>query len=91
MGSGSNTTGDGDIVIQQGTQGEGGAFAYDAATTRWGVTGSFDASQSTIVPEAFMATVIEGGAGQTTGDVVAKLAKKGNIFIQDDGDIFIFS
>lgn len=91
MASGSNTTGDGGIVIQQGTQGVGETFAYDAANTRWGVTGSFDASQSTFVPEAFMATVIEGGAGQTPGDVVAKLAKKGNIFIQDTEDIWIFS
>jgi hypothetical protein len=91
MASGSNTTGDGGIVVQQGTQGVGETFAYDAATTRWGVTGSFDASQSSFTPEAFMATVIEGGAGQTTGDVVAKLTKKGNIFIQDNEDIWIFS
>jgi hypothetical protein len=91
MASGSNTAGDGGIVVQQGTQGVGETFAYDAATTRWGVTGSFDASQSSFTPEAFMATVIEGGAGQTTGDVVAKLTKKGNIFIQDNEDIWIFS
>lgn len=91
MASGSNTTGDGGIVIQQGTQGVGETFAYDAANTRWGVTGSFDATQNSFTPEAFMATVIEGGAGQTPGDVVAKLAKKGNIFIQDTEDIWIFS
>ena len=91
MASGSNTTGDGGIVVQQGTQGVGETFAYDAATTRWGVTGSFDATQNAFTPEAFMATVIEGGAGQTSGDVVAKLAKKGNIFIQDNEDIWIFS
>jgi hypothetical protein len=91
MASGSNTTGDGGIVVQQGTQGVGETFAYDAATTRWGVTGSFDATQNSFTPEAFMATVIEGGAGETAGDVVAKLTKKGNIFIQDNEDIWIFS
>jgi hypothetical protein len=91
MASGSNTTGDGGIVVQQGTQGVGETFAYDAATTRWGVTGSFDATQNSFTPEAFMATVIEGGSGQTAGDVVAKLTKKGNIFIQDNEDIWIYS
>lgn len=91
MASGSNTAGDGGIVVQQGTQGVGETFAYDASNTRWGVTGSFDATQNSFTPEAFMATVIEGGAGQTPGDVVAKLAKKGNIFIQDTEDIWIFS
>jgi hypothetical protein len=91
MASGSNTTGDGGIVVQQGTQGVGETFAYDAATTRWGVTGSFDATQNSFTPEAFMATVIEGGAGQTAGGVVAKLTKKGNIFIQDNEDIWIYS
>jgi hypothetical protein len=91
MASGSNTTGDGGIVVQQGTQGVGETFAYDSATTRWGVTGSFDATQNSFTPEAFMATVIEGGSGQTAGDVVAKLTKKGNIFIQDNEDIWIYS
>ena len=91
MASGSNAAGDGGIVVQQDTQGVGETFAYDAETTRWGVTGSFDATQNTFTPEAFMATVIEGGAGQTAGDVVSKLTKKGNIFIQDNEDIWIFS
>jgi fibronectin-binding autotransporter adhesin len=91
MASGSNTTGDGGIVVQQGTQGIGETFAYDAATTRWGVTGSFDATQNSFTPEAFMATVIEGGVGQTPSNVVSKLTKKGNIFIQDNEDIWIFS
>jgi hypothetical protein len=89
--SGSNTAGDGGIVVQQDSQGIGETFAYDAETTRWGVTGSFDSTQNSFTPEAFMATVIEGGAGQTAGDVVSKLTKKGNIFIQDNEDIWIFS
>jgi len=89
--SGSNAAGDGGIVVQQDSQGVGEAFAYDAETTRWGVTGSFDSTQNSFTPEAFMATVIEGGAGQTAGDVVSKLTKKGNIFIQDNEDIWIFS
>jgi len=90
MASGSNTTGDGGIVIQQGTQGVGEAFAWDANTTRWAVTGSFDASQATFVPEAFMSAVIEGAASDPTA-VVAKLTKKGNMFIAADESIWIYS
>lgn len=88
--SGSTAVGDGGIVIQQGTQGVGEAFAYDANTTRWAVTGSFDASQATFVPEAFMAAVIEGVASDPTA-VVVKLTKKGNIFAALDESIWIYS
>jgi hypothetical protein len=90
LASGSNTTGDGGIVVQQGTQGFGETFAYDAATERWAVTGSFDASQATFVPEAFMSAVIEGAASDPTA-VVAKLTKKGNMFIAADESIWIYS
>jgi hypothetical protein len=90
LASGSNTTGDGGIVVQQGTQGFGEAFAYDANTTRWAVTGSFDGSQATFVPEAFMSAVIEGAASDPTA-VVAKLTKKGNIFVAADETIWIYS
>jgi hypothetical protein len=90
LASGSNTTGDGGIVVQQGTQGFGETFAYDAATERWAVTGSFDASQASFVPEAFMSAVIEGAASDPTA-VVAKLTKKGNMFIAADESIWIYS
>ena len=90
LASGSNTTGDGGIVVQQGTQGIGETFAFDANTTRWAVTGSFDASQSTFVPEAFMAAVIEGATSDPT-TTIAKLTKKGNIFIASNESIYIYA
>jgi hypothetical protein len=90
LASGSNTTGDGGIVVQQGTQGFGEAFAYDATTLRWAVTGSYNASQAVFVPEAFMAAVIEGAASDPTA-VVGKLTKKGNIFAAADETIWIYS
>jgi hypothetical protein len=90
MASGSNTAGDGGIVVQQGTQNVGEAFAWDSADGRWGITGSFDSSLSTYVPEAFMAAVIEGAASDPTA-VVAKLTKKGNMFIAADESIWIYS
>ena len=90
LASGSNTTGDGGIVVQQGTQGIGETFAWDANTTRWAVTGSFNASQATFVPEAFMAAVIEGAASDPTV-TIAKLTKKGNIFIASNESIYIYA
>jgi hypothetical protein len=58
--SGSSTAGDGGIVVQQGTQNIGELFAFDSGTTRWGLTGSFDASDTAYTPDAFMAAIVEG-------------------------------
>ena len=92
LASGSNTAGDGGIVIQQGTQGIGEGFGYDNAVTRWGVTGSFDGSQATFVPDAFMAAVVVGGAGVNDPSTApARYVADGNMFIADNGDIFIYS
>jgi hypothetical protein len=90
LASGSQTPGDGGIVVQQDTQGFGEAFAYDESTKRWAVTGSYNASQAVFVPEAFMAAVIEGAASDPTA-VVDKLKKKGNIFTAADETIWIYS
>ena len=88
--SGSTTAGDGGIVVQQDTQNVGELFAYDSSTTRWGVTGSFSADGSAYTPDAFMATVVEGAANDPTA-VVSKYTKKGNIFVADNEDIYIYS
>ena len=91
MASGSNTTGDGGIVIQQGTQGFGEAFGFDvAAPTRWGVTGSFDGSQATFTPDAFMAAVVVG-AGIDPTAAPDRYEAKGNIFVSTDESIYIYS
>ena len=88
--SGSTTAGDGGIVVQQGTQNIGEVFAYDSATTRWGVTGSFSADGSSYTPDAFMATVVEGAANDPTA-APGKYTKKGNIFVANNQDIYIYS
>jgi hypothetical protein len=88
--SGSNTAGDGGIVIQQGTQNIGELFAFDSGTTRWGLTGSFDASNTSYTPDAFMAAVVEG-AGTDPDAAPAKYDKKGNIFVGTDEGIWIYS
>ena len=90
MASGSATAGDGGIVIQQGTQDVGELFGFDANLTRWAVTSSFDAGQSTFVPDAFMATAIEG-TGTDPDATPARYDKKGNIFVGTDQGIWIYS
>ena len=92
MASGSTAVGDGGIIVQQVGPTQGEAFAYDAATTRWSTTGSFDPSTEAYTPDSFMSLVVEGGSGiDVPTAVVAKFQKKGNIFVGDNQDIFIYS
>ena len=92
MASGSTAVGDGGIIVQQVGPTQGEAFAYDAATTRWSTTGSFDPSTEAYTPDSFMSLVVEGGTGiDVPTAVVAKFQKKGNIFVGDNEDIFIYS
>ena len=90
MASGSNTTGDGGIVIQQGTQNIGEVFGFDSSTTRFGLTGSFNASDTAFTPDAFMATVVEG-TGINPDTTPARYDKKGNMFVGTDQNIWIYS
>jgi hypothetical protein len=91
LASGSNSVGDGGIVIQQTSPAQGEAFAYDAATTRWSMTGSFDPSTEAYTPDAFVSTVVVGSGGTQSSDVVSKYTKAGNIFTSASGDIWIYS
>ena len=92
LASGSNSTGDGGIVIQQGTQDYGDAFAYDGLSSqRWGVTSSFHASGSGFTPDAFMATVVVGSGGALPTSAPARYQQEGNIFTAASGDVYIYS
>lgn len=88
LASGSNTTGDGGIVIQQGTQNIGEALFYDSNTVRWSVSGSVTATSTEVVPDAFIAMVIDTAEAGSTD--VAKYQKNGNIKI-DQGEIWIYA
>ena len=93
MASGSNAAGDGGIVIQQGSNGLGQAFAFDEASGaagRWGVKSDFDPATNTITPDAFMPVAIEGSDNVPT-NAAAQYQNKGNIFVGNTGDIWIFS
>ena len=96
LASGSSTTGDGGIIVQQATQDVGEVFGFDGVTgtERWGVGQGQDASLSSFTPEAFMASVLTGDAdSDTTIDALVddRYEAKGNLFIGDDQDIWIWS
>ena len=91
--SGSNTTGDGGIVVQQGTQNIGELYGYDSGTTRWGFTSSFNATGNSFVPAVYAGAVetsvtapspapIYGGSGNGYGTIHVDTVS---------GDIYIYS
>jgi len=90
LASGSAAAGDGGIVVQQSTQDIGEVFTWDNASSRWGVASGFDASSSNSTPDAFMASVLTGAApDQALFD--DRYEAKGNIFVGDDEEIWIYS
>ena len=90
LNSGSTGAGAGGIVIEQGTDDIGEALAWSSDDSRWGVTGSFDAAATTFAPDAFVNFVIEGTANDPDNEVVSKYDKKGNMFVGNTGDIWIY-
>jgi hypothetical protein len=90
LASGSNSTGDGGLVVQQGTQDVGELFAFDSGATRWAFTGSFNAGSSSFTPDAFVAAALIG-AGTDPTVVASRYQAGGNIFIGTDQEIWIYS
>ena len=91
--SGSESTGDGGIVVQQDNQDVGELFGYDSGETRWGVTSSFSADSSAFTPDAFMAavTTLSSPNPNTTGPD-ARYNKVGNIYVSSgDESIWIYA
>ena len=90
LASGSSNNGDGGIIIQQNSDGTGEVFGFDNPTKRFGVSGSMNPADNSFTPDAFIATVVEGSANDPTA-VITKYTKKGNIFIANNEDIYIYS
>jgi len=93
--SGSVSTGDGGIVVQQATQDVGELYGYDSGTGRWGFTSSFSADGTGFTPSVYVGTV-QTGTGQTGGSAAPIYGGSGNgygtIHIDtDDGEIWIYS
>lgn len=103
LASGSNAAGDGGIVIQQTSATNGEVFGFDAVAGtegRWGVSGSFDASQNAFVPDAFMAEILEGTvdtAAAIAAAVPGRYNENGNIYVDTskvaatDANIWIYA
>ena len=91
MASGSTSAGDGGIVIQQTSATNGEVFGFDSTATRFGLSGSFDASQNVFTPDAFLSAVVVGATGETKDDVVSRYVKPGNIFADDQGEVYIYA
>ena len=91
--SGSNTAGDGGIVVQQGTQNIGELYGYDSGTTRWGFTSSFDATDNSFTPAVY------AGAVETSTTAPSPAPKyggasngSGTIHVDTNtGDIYIYA
>lgn len=93
LASGSNTTGDGGFLVQQGTQNVGELFGWDSGASRWAVTSSFSADASSFVPDAFMAAVTSlASTNPNTSGPAARYNVKGNIYVATGAeDIWIYS
>jgi len=91
--SGSSSTGDGGIVVQQATQNVGELFGYDSGTTRWGVTSSFSASTAAYAPDAFMAAVTTlSSTNPNTSGPASRYNAVGNVYVSSgDASIWIYS
>jgi hypothetical protein len=77
----SGSTGvDAGLVVDNGG-GTGPVLSWDSSETRWGLTGSFSATQTTVAPDAYLSAVI-------TADN-PYYAKVGNIKVEN-GNIFIY-
>jgi hypothetical protein len=94
LNSGSSSTGDGGIVIQQGTNGIGDLFGFDKDAVRFGVTSSFNSDTSAnFTPDAFVSVAIDSGMISSTNpdNVAARYKKNGNIFVSEGtDDIYIY-
>jgi hypothetical protein len=93
LASGSNTTGDGGLVIQQATQNVGELFGYDSAVNRWAFTSSFTASQPSFTPAAFITTTEVGTIDPPAAPIYGGASNgSGNIYVNTStGDVFIYS
>ena len=91
--SGSNTTGDGGIVVQQGTQNIGELYGYDSGTTRWGFTSSFDATGNSFTPIVYAGAVETSAVAPSAAPIYGGASNGfGTIHVDSNtGDIFIYA
>jgi hypothetical protein len=91
--SGSNTAGDGGIVVQQGTQNIGELYGYDSNTTRWGFTSSFDATGNSFTPAVYAGAVETSAVAPSAAPLYGGASNgSGTLHVDTNtGDIYIYS
>ena len=87
LNSGSANPDEGRIIIDEGSA-AGHAFVYDADASRFAFTSSLAHNAASVTPDAFVAAVVDLASSHTD---VAEYQKNGNIKIDSDGNIFIYS
>jgi hypothetical protein len=93
LASGSNTTGDGGLVVQQATQNVGELFGYENSVTRWGFTSSFNASNPSYTAAAYATTTEVGTIVPVTAPIYGGSSNGfGNMYVKTNtGDIYIYA
>jgi len=91
--SGSNTAGDGGIVIQQAVQNVGELFGYENSINRWGFTSSFNAASPSYTAAAFVTTTEVGTTAPPAAPIYGGASNGlGNIYVRSTTEeIFIYS
>ena len=91
--SGSNTAGDGGIVIQQGIQNVGELYGYENSINRWGFTSSFNASNPSFTAAAYVTTTEVAASAPSAAPIYGGASNGyGNIHVNTlTGDIYIYS
>jgi hypothetical protein len=91
--SGSSTTGDGGIVVQQGTQDVGKLYGYDSGANRWGFSSSFAADSSTFTPDVFVGAVEVAAAAPSAAPIYGGSSNgDGTIHVDTiTSDIYIYA
>lgn len=79
--------GEGGIIIEGSTPGQGEAFFYDETKGRWGVASAVSSTATSVTQAASVALVYEGTTSNATS---AGYNDNGNIAI-DSGEIYIYS
>ena len=94
-GSGSaSPVGEGGIIVEGGTAGEGEALYREQASNRWAVAGGVAKDATSANADGFLSIVLTGNANSDSaidGLVDNEYEAKGNIFIGDDQGIWIYS
>jgi hypothetical protein len=88
LNSGSSNPDEGGLVIDEGS-GTGHGFIFDAGDLRWGFAASVDSTLSTVNATAHAAAVVDLNNGAHSDQ--AEYQKNGNIKVDTDGEIWIYS